>query len=175
MFSFGAQGSLKIFFLLKVNIWKSLTKDKLLAEFTLQHLLKKITVDNLTREDKDKYTCQTLKVANHEALAAILALTTCFESKEMESIIDSEFADIFVPLLLAMASYCGLAESTSKSSFQLAFDCLQVIVKPNFCDSGKMLRKTSENVYSRMIKEYLLRKWSKIDLENGPEMGLKLT
>ena len=75
-----------------MNIWKSLTQDKALAEFLLRHLLKKIDRSCLISEVTDRNTSKTFNEVNHEPLAAIVALRLCFGTKEMESIVESEFA-----------------------------------------------------------------------------------
>ena len=59
--------------------------------------------------------------------------------KEMEAIVDSEFSEVFVPLLMAMSSYCGVQaiakpsgsgnkalSGQNLSAFQAAFQCFQV-------------------------------------------------
>ena len=80
------------FFTFQVNIWKSLTQDKVLAEFLLEHVLKKIDRSCLISEVTDRNTCKTFNEVTHEPLAAIVALSLCFGTKEMESIIETEFA-----------------------------------------------------------------------------------
>ena len=75
-----------------MNIWKSLTQDKALAEFLLRHLLKKIDRSCLISEVTDRNTSKTYNEVNHEPLSAIVALRLCFGTKEMESIVESEFA-----------------------------------------------------------------------------------
>ena len=75
-----------------MNIWKSLTQDKALAEFLLRHLLKKIDRSCLISEVTDRHTSKTYNEVNHEPLSAIVALRLCFGTKEMESIVESEFA-----------------------------------------------------------------------------------
>ena len=69
-----------------------MTQEKALAEFLLRHLLKKIDRSCLISEVTDRNTCKTYKEVTHEPLAAIVALSLCFGTKEMESIVESEFA-----------------------------------------------------------------------------------
>ena len=119
-----------------------MTQCKPLAEFLLKHLLKKIDRSCLISEITDRNTCKTFNEVNHEPLAAIVALSLCFGTKEMESVVESEFASVFVPLLMAMASYCGgisrigkpskqtnikdAISSPTLSPFQAALNCMQV-------------------------------------------------
>ena len=128
------------FFLLflQVNIWRTLTKDKTLAEFLLQHLISLLKPPcDLIFEDYDKLSSRTMKKASHTALASLLALKICFDMKEMEAIVESEFAEVFVPLLMGLASYQDIfsvmkakkdGQSTNLRPFQVATESLQVRV-----------------------------------------------
>lgn len=109
-----------------------MTQEKVLAEFLLKHLLGKIHPSSLLAEKLDKFTSKKETIVNHRPLAAILALSICFESKEMEAIVESEFADVFVPLLQAMAVYSMSLplDQVSKATVkpvQTTMHCLQVI------------------------------------------------
>lgn len=103
-----------------------------MAEFLLKHLLGQVQPQVLVSEKLDKFTSKKECIVNHRPLAAIVALSICFESKEMEAIVESEFADVFVPLLQAMAVYSS-ADQTSKpgsslpKALQTSMQCLQVI------------------------------------------------
>ena len=121
---------------LQVNIWRTLTKDKTLAEFLLQHLISLLKPPcDLIFEDYDKLSSRTTKKASHSALASLLALKICFDMKEMEAIVESEFAEVFVPLLMGLASYQDIfsvmkakkdGQSTNLKPFQVATESLQV-------------------------------------------------
>ena len=98
-----------------------MTQDKTLASFTLHYLIGKL--DPLTLVDKDSGG----KVAK-VPLASILALKVCFAMKEMESIVESEFAEIFVPLLLALGCY-------TTEPFEGAMECLTAFLTCKGCHS----------------------------------------
>ena len=105
---------------------------------------RKIVPVSLVIEERNPLTCKTSKNVSREPLASILALNICFSTKEMEIVVENEFAEVFVPLLTALASYSGVsnvAKSTKSnkngqslvsnlSPFQAALNCLQVIT---FC------------------------------------------
>ena len=99
-----------------------MTQDKTLASFTLHYLIGKL--DPLTLVDKDSGG----KVAK-VPLASILALKVCFTMKEMESIVESEFAEIFVPLLLALGCY------SAAEPFEGALECLTAFLTCKGCHS----------------------------------------
>lgn len=102
-------------------MWRALTKEKTLAVFILNHLLDNLRQEAIIIEEKDKITFKTKKIAHHLPLASIHALKICFEVKEMEAIVDhAEFADVFVPILMAKASYAAsdafLAEAAASEA-----------------------------------------------------------
>ncbi len=112
-----------------------MSQEKVLAEFLLKFLLQKVNLQELLIYETDKITCRKSTIVNHVPLAAMSAMSLCLETKEFEAVVENEFADIVVPLLLAMASYCGLTCSTASSKaddlvdpLQVSLQCLKVMI-----------------------------------------------
>ena len=115
-----------------------MTQDKTLASFTLHYLIGKL--DPLTLVDKESGG----KVAAKVPLASILALKVCFTMKEMESIVESEFAEIFVPLLLALGCY-------SAEPFEGALECLTAFLTCKGCHSIAQNMKSRPEDFSEFV------------------------
>ena len=89
----------------------------------------------LILESYDKLTSKTSKAASHTPLASLLALKICFDMKEMEAVVESEFAEVFVPLVMGLATYqdiCVVQKAKKDwkpcdlKPFEVTTDCLQV-------------------------------------------------
>ena len=115
-------------------MWRALAKEKALAEFILNQLVDNLKPDAIITEEKDKITFKTKKVAVHQPLSSIHALKICFEVKEMEVIVDhAEFADVFVPLLMAKASYATFEASLAETA---ASEALTAFLVAKGCQSA---------------------------------------
>ncbi len=100
------------------SIWRVLTQEPPLAEEVMRYLLELISSPTLafysSSERREGLSNRPSRVAKHLPLAAIVALGTMFDMKEMEAICDGEFDSVVVPLLTAMGAYMGITEVESK-------------------------------------------------------------
>lgn len=122
-----------------------MTQDKTLASFTLHYLIGKL--DPLTLVDKDSAGTKSFK-ATKVPLAAILALKVCLAMKEMESIVESEFAEIFVPLLVALNCY---SSAQLVQPWQGALDCLKAFLTCKGCHSIAQNLASSPEDFSEFV------------------------
>jgi hypothetical protein len=139
--------------------------------------------DPLVIEVKDRLSYKVIKTARHPPLAAIMALATCFGMKEMEPIVESEFADVFVPLLLAMGSYAGImviqplkANGTAASSYgrrqsdsnksailnpyTMAGSCLQAFLSCKGCNSVALVVAKAKSLCEHHYEATMSREFS---------------
>ena len=49
-------------------------------------------------------------MAKHTSLAAVIALGTMLLTREMEIVIENEFSDVFIPILLSLSRYAGVQQ-----------------------------------------------------------------
>jgi hypothetical protein len=93
------------------SIWKVITQEVSLADKVMRYLLEMISTPSAslyTSDEKEHLSQRRIRLAKHAPLAAIIALGTMCEMKEMEAICDGEFDTVFVPLLTAMGAYMGI-------------------------------------------------------------------
>ena len=95
-----------------IGVWKIFAEDTDLASVVMSHLIALLInasddwlVDDIQNTTSKK---ELEKIAKHTGLAAVIALGTMFVSREMESVIEYQFSDVFVPLLFAMSRYAGV-------------------------------------------------------------------
>ena len=94
-----------------------------MASFTLHYLIGKL--DPLALLD-------TKEAAVKGPLASIMALKVCFGVKEMEIIVENEFSEIFVPLLITLEIY---SQAKLERPFDCALDCLKAFLTCKGCHS----------------------------------------
>ena len=101
-----------------ISIWKVLSENQDLASVVMNHLiglLNSISDDWIAEETQHNTQTTskngtTTKIAKHTGLSAIIALGTMFLTGEMEVVIENEFSEVFVPLLLALSRYAGVQQ-----------------------------------------------------------------
>ena len=96
-------------------IWKTIAQDPALAMTVTLYLIDLLYDFSQQTIEENGIGIKKEDVpvkARHTGLAAILALGTMFEMKEMEAIMGTniDFSDVFVPILMAMSRYAGVSD-----------------------------------------------------------------
>ena len=95
-----------------------------MASFTLHYLIGKL--DPMTLLDTKSAS------AVKGPLASITALKVCFGVKEMEIIVENEFSEIFVPLLITLEVY---SQARLERPFDCTLGCLKAFLTCKGCHS----------------------------------------
>ena len=100
------------------RIWKVFAEESNLASVVMNHLitiLVNVSDEGLQVEENSLGKSSSLakssnKVAKHTSLAAVIALGTMFLTREMENVIENEFSEVFIPILLSLGRYAGVQQ-----------------------------------------------------------------
>ena len=97
-----------------ISIWKVFSENCGLASVVMNHLITLINASDDSLVEENQQSMQTVtsndpaKAAKHTGLAAVIALGTMFLTNEMETVIENEFSELFVPILLSLGRYAGV-------------------------------------------------------------------